>query len=410
MIVRKQQDASHRKLDDKKDPYKAPDKNPMDFEDLTKTPAQSGIAGVTKGDSGSVVWGAFGPGSASPKDPQLTLERLGRHASAPGRNCPIHYQYAPEALVKPAEFETDSVYVIGGLYGNQFALHTIFRLRDGEKNDVRLVFNGDFNWFDIDAAGFEHTNKTVLQHIALRGNVETELASLNEEAGCGCVYPYWVDEQEVQRSNSIMQRLRETARAFPRLRQRLGSLPMHMVVSVGGLRIGVVHGDAESLAGWGFSHVALTQAVQQRRVRNFFNQARVRIFASSHTCLPVARNFELADGQCVVINNGAAGMPNFLGTRFGLITRISVRPAAHIRSIYGYRLDGVYVEALPVYYDHAAWQRAFLSNWPPGSPAYESYFQRVNHGPDYTVARALRGASKWRNFDEMGTAEDYLRD
>ena len=44
---------------------------------------------------------------------------------------------------------------------------------DGRK---RLVFNGDFHWFDADPAAFARVQQQVLEHEALRGNVETELA------------------------------------------------------------------------------------------------------------------------------------------------------------------------------------------------------------------------------------------
>ena len=43
----------------------------------------------------------------------------------------------------------------------------------------------------------------------------------------------------------------------------------------------------------------------------------------------------------IVINNGAAGMPNFAGTRFGLATRIGVEPApAGLRVVYRTRVAG----------------------------------------------------------------------
>jgi hypothetical protein len=88
------------------------------------------------------------------------------------------------------------------------------------------------------------------------------------------------------------------------------------------------------------------------------------------------------------VNNGAAGMPNFAGTRFGVATRISVRPAKH--PLYSMRAGAVYVEAIALPYDHDAWQRRFLEQWPAGSDAHRSYFARIAHGPRYAMARALR--------------------
>ena len=43
------------------------------------------------------------------------------------------------------------------------------------------------------------------------------------------------------------------------------------------------------------------------RIERSFAEARVDVFASSHTCLPALRRFD----RGLVINNGAAGMPNF---------------------------------------------------------------------------------------------------
>ena len=44
--------------------------------------------------------------------------------------------------------------------------------------------------------------------------------------------------------------------------------------------------------------------------------------APEASCLPVLMDFATRDGRGVVANNGAAGMPNFAGTQFGVITRI----------------------------------------------------------------------------------------
>ncbi|MCK7500654.1 MAG: hypothetical protein MZW92_68395 [Comamonadaceae bacterium] len=69
-----------------------------------------------------------------------------------------------------------------------------------------------------------------------------------------------------------------------------------------------------------------------------FRGAGVDGFASSHTCLPVCRSFDCGDRRRFVINNGAAGMPNFVNSRFGVVTRIALRPSPH-RRLYGLRLQ-----------------------------------------------------------------------
>ncbi len=165
----------------------------------------------------------------------------------PGRSCPLHYRYAPSVFAREPDFQTDTLYVVGGLYGNQPALDTIQKMASQERGSTTIIFNGDFNWFNRDDAGFEAINRVVLSHRVLRGNVETELSADDGSAGCGCAYPDSVPEAEVVRSNQILQRLRDTARRFPSLRAQLKQLPMQAVAGVGDLRIGVVHGDAQSL-------------------------------------------------------------------------------------------------------------------------------------------------------------------
>ena len=42
-----------------------------------------------------------------------------------GRSCPLAYRYQPEALAGPAQLEADTLYVVGGLYGNPAALAAV---------------------------------------------------------------------------------------------------------------------------------------------------------------------------------------------------------------------------------------------------------------------------------------------
>lgn len=308
--------------------------------------------------------------------------------AAPGRSCPLAYGYAPSVFRRAAEIEAETVYAVGGLYGNPFALDAILAAAAAEPVAPTLVFNGDFNWFDAAPDDFAALNARVLAHVALRGNVETELASDDDAAGCGCAYPDWVGDAEVARSNAILATLRETARGLPGLRARLGALPMHAVAAVGGERIALVHGDAWSLAGWNFSQERLLEDPAPAVAA--FAAAGVRVFASSHTCLPVVQPIDLPDGRRLIANNGAAGLPNFRGARFGLVTRISVRPRGD--ALYGERLGAICVEALAVRYDHAAWLDWFDARWPEGTPASASYRRRIVDGPSYEVEQAVRSA------------------
>lgn len=304
-------------------------------------------------------------------------------SAEPGRSCPVNYRYGARALSSCQEQSTETLYVVGGLYGNPLALDAIKALAAQEQGPVTLCFNGDFNWFNVDDDGFNAINRSVLEHDACLGNVEAELLSPGDDAGCGCAYPDSVDTGVVTRSNAIHARLKATAWRHPELLEKLRSLPMVRRYRVGDGVVGVVHGDAESLAGWRFAVTALDDDGNREWLQSIFKQASVDVFASTHTCLPALRCIDLGDGhQGIVINNGAAGMPNFAGDRTGLITRIGLWPSPH-PTWYGSRLRGLFIDALPVNYDHEEWRSCFLNNWPNGSPAHDSYWTRITNGPAY---------------------------
>jgi hypothetical protein len=307
----------------------------------------------------------------------------------PGRACPTSYRYSPRVFDRAPEIAADTLYVVGGLYGNVEALAQVAALAARETGPVTFAFNGDFHWFDVGDADFAHVTREVLLHPALRGNVETEIAGEDSGAGCGCAYPAGVSDAEVSRSNEILGRLRATAQRAPNLRARLGALPMHLVARVGAARIGIVHGDAASLAGWGFAQDQLDRPAHRRWIEAAFADAKVDVFASTHTCLPAFRRF---DGG-VVANNGAAGMPNFEGLRYGLLTRIALRPFAGPERLYGIEAAGAHVEAMRIDYDHERWVERFLAAWPEGSPAHASYFRRISQGARFALAQAIPRAA-----------------
>jgi hypothetical protein len=312
-----------------------------------------------------------------------------------GRACPVGYRYSPAVFDRPPQLSVPTAYLVGGLYGNHQALETILAMVQRERDrggDVTVVFNGDFNWLDVRAEDLADINETVLRHVATQGNVEAELAAENSDAGCGCAYPDYVDEDVVARSNAIMARLRGTAMAFPELRRRLGELPTTLCIEIGGERIAILHGDPESLAGWSFAVEAMPPAgtTPMGRIQDYFRKSAARVYACTHTGLPYAQRF-FVDGQArLVANSGAAGMPNFAATRFGVITRISADQRIPDASLYGCRLDGLRVDALPVHYDHQAWLERFLRDWPEGSPAHDLYYNRLLEGPDFSLPQAAR--------------------
>ncbi len=310
----------------------------------------------------------------------------GMFASA-GRMCPFDYRYSPSVFRREPEIETETLYVVGGLYGNLAALDTVERLITAEPKPATLVFNGDFHWFDAEPRWFAAIEGRLSPHIALRGNVETEIARADDVgAGCGCAYPESVGNGIVQRSNEILLALRDVARGQSGVPQRLNTLPMHLVARVGDARVGIVHGDAWSLAGWRFAQDSLDS--RQEGWAELQNRSGIDIFASTHTCLAALRRLETETGGLTVINNGAAGMPNFRGTRFGLISRISTHSSPH-RAVYQFESAGVWLDAIAVEYDHDAFLDQFATRWEKDSPAYASYFNRIVNGPDYDLAQAL---------------------
>ena len=311
-----------------------------------------------------------------------------RLATRPGRICPTSYRYSPRVFDRDPEVVAEILYVVGGLYGNLEALAAVQAMAARECAPVTLAFNGDFHWFDVVPGDFARIDGEVLEHRALRGNVETEIACEDPSAGCGCAYPLDVSDAEVSRSNEILERLRVTARAFPNLRARLAALPMNLVARVGEARVGIVHGDAVSLAGWGFAHDRLDDPGHERWIASMFRAAQVDVFASTHTCLPALREFALDPGAGIVANNGAAGMPNFAATRYGLVTRLARTAFRGPERLHGLEIRGIHVEALKVVYDHERWLERFLANWPEGSSAHASYFSRIVEGPRFTLARS----------------------
>jgi len=323
---------------------------------------------------------------------------LGGHAARdaaapdarPGRSCPASYRYPPRVFDRAADIEAAAVYAIGGLYGNVEALRAVEALAARERGAVRLVFNGDFHWFDTRLEDFAAIDGGVSAHAALRGNVETELAGEESGAGCGCAYPLDVSDAEVQRSNEILARLRETARGLPAVRARLAALPMHLVARVGDARVGLVHGDATSLAGWGFAHDRLADPAHARWIEKAFRDAKVDVFASSHTCLPALHTLAVDGAPRAIANNGAAGMPNFAGTRHGIVTRIATTPFEGPGRLYGTVVAGAHVDALRLDYDHERWLARFLAAWPAGSPAHASYHRRIVEGPRFVLQAPSR--------------------
>jgi len=301
-----------------------------------------------------------------------------------GRSCPLHYRRDPAALRRPADVRADAFLIAGGLYGNSEALAEIEAMADDE--GARLCFNGDFHWFDAQAELFARIEAGTARHLRTAGNVEAELADPCG-AGCGCAYPDTVPDAFVERSNAIMERLQKVV--TPTQRETLAGLPVDLRVEVGALQVAVIHGDPESLAGWGL-------AIEAREadprgfadcLTEWFRVTDVDVIACTHTCLAHALRLTVDGRDRILINNGSAGMANFRDDARGLVTRIAARSST--RALYATELAGLSVEAVPVAFDAREWLDRFSRLWPAGSAAALNYAARIAGGPLHERERAI---------------------
>lgn len=302
-----------------------------------------------------------------------------------GRDCPLDYRLGAESFSGRPDFSCETLYVVGGLYGNRQALAALNN-RVAAEPDARIVFNGDAHWFDRDPALFDDIDRELTRHFPLRGNVETELGRPDADAaGCGCAYPDTVDDQVVDWSNSIHAQLQQTLSTLNGMAERLMGRSPTALIEIAGLHIAITHGDETSLAGWRCAREALAQPARQAELVTWARRNGIAVLATSHTCAPAA----WTDGTFAVINNGAAGMPNFNNGRYGLVTRISTTP--HPSALYRASVKGLVVEAIPLNYQHDDFLSDFDHQWPEGSPAERSYRDRLLKGTTDEPSDALLG-------------------
>lgn len=303
-----------------------------------------------------------------------------------GRVCPVDYRLASDAFAGDPEVACDVLYVVGGLYGNPFALDAVDRLVAAEQGDVRVVLNGDMHWFDKTAENFAALERRASRYLPLVGNVEAELRrQVDVGVGCGCAYPDCTGDDAVSRSNRIHRKLSEAVNAHPELKELLAGRPATCTVGVAGRKVAVTHGDEQLIGGWACSRESLQDVLRQDELDRWMAANDVDVLACTHTCAPAA--LSLARG--LVVNNGAAGLPNFFGQHFGLAVRVAAAP--HPDALFGAERDGLFVEAVPLRYDHDAYLAWFDELWPAASPAAVSYRGRIVDGADDRLDDALLG-------------------
>ncbi len=295
--------------------------------------------------------------------------------------APREWDAAPlEAL------ECDVLYCVGGVYGNLFAVRALPALVEGEAScdTVAVAYNGDYHWFDADEESFREVERLVQGAVVLNGNVEIELSRAEScGVGCGCSYPTSVSDAFVSRSNDIYARLRDASKGIRGLRETLSSRMAWAVARVGGVRVGITHGDERSVSGWGCSLDSLRDSERCAQLAAFFNERDIDVLSTTHTCAAAARGFSSG----VVVNNGSAGLPDFKGELYGLVTRIATSP--HPDALYRARFKDAFIEAVPLRYDHEAFAAWFDRVWEEGSPAAISYRKRVLEGPPSRLEDAV---------------------
>ena len=180
--------------------------------------------------------------------PRASIRRVFSDA---GRVCPVDYRIDPRAFRGESEYAADVLYVVGGLYGNPFALDALESMVAAEQNKALVVLNGDIHWFDKTAENFERIEKGIAPYLPLVGNVEAELRRQTDVGvGCGCAYPACTPDDAVSRSNRIHRMLSKVVDEHPRLKTLLEGRPSTACVSVAGKKVAITHGDESLLGGW----------------------------------------------------------------------------------------------------------------------------------------------------------------
>lgn len=303
-----------------------------------------------------------------------------------GRACPVDYRIDARAFSGAADARCSVLYVVGGLYGNPFAFDALDDLVASEAGDPLVVLNGDMHWFDKTAENFEEIERRAQRYVPLVGNVEAELRRQEDVGvGCGCAYPDCTPDDAVSRSNRIHKMLSIAMSARPDLKELMQGRPATMVVDVAGYRVGITHGDEKFIGGWDCSRESLQDVMRQDEIDRFMEKSSLDVFATTHTCAPVALG--LARG--LVVNNGAAGLPNFAGQQYGLVVRIAAEPRQD--ALFEAQIGDLHVQAIPLRYDHEAFLAWFDELWDETSPASVSYRDRIVSGPADKPADALLG-------------------
>lgn len=293
-----------------------------------------------------------------------------------GRNCSLEYILQKDWTKKSKKLKEEVIYIVGGLYGNRYALEIIKKMAHDE--NAKVVFNGDMHWFDVEKEDFLKVEELSKGSIKLLGNVEFELLNDTSSLGCGCNYPQDVSDGVVERSNIIHNMMKENIKGDDILND-IKERSKTLVLDFSGKKIAITHGDEKSMSGWECSNDNLKLESRKKELDSWFEENNIDILATTHTCLPAVYD----NGRNIVINNGAAGMANIQGQTFGLITRIA--KSSHEKAIYSEYRNGLYVELVKVDFDIEKFKLWFKKIWSDDSPASISYKNRIINGTSLAI-------------------------
>jgi len=231
-----------------------------------------------------------------------------------------------DLFAQPIDFGDRPVLIFGGCYSNLKATEALF----GEAKRLgipaeRMICTGDVVAYGPNPQETVDLIRRAGIH-AIMGNCEESLGDKASDCGCGFVEGSACDQLSVGWYGYADARLDDDARAWMR------SLPRHLDMLIGGMRLLVVHGAVDRINQFLFSSSEDAEFSRQLEI------AGADGVLAGHCGIPFTRNIS---GK-LWHNAGAIGMPANDGTRrtwFSLIT-----PTA----------SGLKIELMPLLYDAGA--------------------------------------------------------
>lgn len=289
-----------------------------------------------------------------------------------GRNCSFDYVLNKDWVKDISYIDNEAIYIVGGLYGNYYALEKIKEFASFE-NKPLIIFNGDIHWFDIIEEDFLKIENVIKDDIKLLGNVEYELIRKTNDLGCGCNYPESTSDGIVERSNIIHSLMKKNIKDINILND-ISSRKKTLCINALGKKIAITHGDEKNMAGWQCSFENLHNIKRQEELESWLTENKIDMFVTTHTCLPVIKNF----AKSFIFNNGSSGMGNIKDSHYGLFVRIA--KTSHKEAIVSKKIDDVYIELVKIDYDLDKFVTWFDKVWEKDSPASISYKNRILNG------------------------------